>query len=85
LTEEKPIPGRWGTNRKGTQVHFFVLRSDNGKCESLCGRMKQFDKNMNAKIPDLENWDPEDARTCRTCREMRKWFKVTHPDHSASD
>jgi hypothetical protein len=67
-------PGKWGTNRKGGQVHYFVRRTDNGRCESLCGRMKNFDEGVNARL-DMEHWDPEDERTCKTCRSLLRWFK----------
>jgi len=67
-------PGRWGTNRRGDRVHFFVRRTDTGKCESLCGRMKQFDEGLNARL-DMEHWNPDDSRTCKTCLLMQKWFK----------
>ena len=66
-------PGKWGTNRKGNHVHYFIERA--GKCESLCGRMRNYDEALNARL-GMDHWDPEDGRTCRTCNSMRRWFKV---------
>lgn len=73
--EEKQAPGRWGITKRGDRAHFFVKRADNGKCESLCGRMKCYDEAVNARL-GMDQWDPDDPRTCKTCLSLRRWFRV---------
>lgn len=36
--------------------------------------MKNFDENLNARIPNLEHWEPDNPRTCPTCRSLLQWF-----------
>jgi len=72
--QQQDPKGRWGTTKTGQQVHFFVRRSDNGNCESLCGRMKNYDEAVNTRL-GMEHWDPGDPRTCKTCLSLMRWVE----------